>query len=205
MEEYNDKNNKDMELLLLLSWLPSTQALETFPAPAAGMTRGIPPRGLHPGSARPKHHIAPRMSAAQHRIETMNLIRPLAFGLMAVGLAACSTNTPETTSVAPAPQSLDPSSVAYFNAEVGDRVFFGTDLSTLDVEAQSTLRRQAAWLLDNPTRTAVIEGHADEQGTREYNIALGARRAGKLQRARKIGERRGLVAALLFQHAAPAQ
>ena len=107
----------------------------------------------------------------------MNLIRPLAFGLMAVGLAACSTNTPETTSVAPAPQSLDPSSVAYFNAEVGDRVFFGTDLSTLDVEAQSTLRRQAAWLLDNPTRTAVIEGHADERGTRQYNIALGARRA----------------------------
>lgn len=107
----------------------------------------------------------------------MNLIRPLAFGLMALGLAACSTNTPETTSVAPAPQSLDPSSVAYFNAEVGDRVFFGTDRSTLDVEAQSTLRRQAAWLLDNPTRTAVIEGHADERGTREYNLALGARRA----------------------------
>ncbi|MEC9434011.1 MAG: peptidoglycan-associated lipoprotein Pal [Pseudomonadota bacterium] len=107
----------------------------------------------------------------------MTLIRPLAFGLMALGLAACSTNTPDTTTAAPTTPSLDPSSVAYFNSQVGDRVFFGTDMSTLDVEAQSTLRRQAEWLIANPTRTAVIEGHADERGTREYNLALGARRA----------------------------
>ncbi len=73
--------------------------------------------------------------------------------------------------------SLDPTSIEYFRAEVGDRVYFGYDSSALDLAAQDTLRRQAAWLSENPARSAVIEGHADERGTREYNLALGARRA----------------------------
>lgn len=109
----------------------------------------------------------------------MNLIRPLAIGLMALGLAACSTDKPDAmgSSSPSSSSSLDPSSVAYFNSQVGDRVFFGTDVSTLDGESQTTLRRQAQWLISNPSRTAVIEGHADERGTREYNLALGARRA----------------------------
>ncbi len=71
----------------------------------------------------------------------------------------------------------DITSVEYFNVVVGDRVFFGTDRSDLDAEAQATLARQAEWLLANPGATAVIEGHADERGTRDYNLALGARRA----------------------------
>lgn len=71
----------------------------------------------------------------------------------------------------------DPRSVAYFNQTVGDRVLFAVDQSTLSPEAQQTLAQQAAWLNQNMDYSALIEGHADEQGTREYNLALGERRA----------------------------
>ncbi|ABD53893.1 peptidoglycan-associated lipoprotein Pal [Jannaschia sp. CCS1] len=71
----------------------------------------------------------------------------------------------------------DPTSPVYFNEVVGDRVLFAVDQSTLSSGAQSVLAGQAQWLLSNPEFTALIEGHADEQGTREYNLALGARRA----------------------------
>jgi peptidoglycan-associated lipoprotein len=75
----------------------------------------------------------------------------------------------------------DPRSPAYFNTVVGDRVLFEVDQSSLTPTAQSTLDQQARWLLDNPEYTALIEGHADEQGTREYNLALGARRASSVR------------------------
>ena len=71
----------------------------------------------------------------------------------------------------------DPRSPAYFNSVVGDRVLFAVDQSTLDAAAMATLDSQAGWLMANPEYAAIIEGHADEQGTREYNVALGARRA----------------------------
>ncbi len=71
----------------------------------------------------------------------------------------------------------DPTSTAYFQQTVGDRVLFAVDQSTLSIEARATLDGQAQWLLTNSDYLAVIEGHADEQGTREYNLALGARRA----------------------------
>ncbi|MEY3003498.1 MAG: hypothetical protein RLZZ491_674 [Pseudomonadota bacterium] len=71
----------------------------------------------------------------------------------------------------------DPGSIAYFNQIVGDRVLFAVDQSTLDGPAMAVLDGQAQWLLTNPEFVALIEGHADEQGTREYNLALGARRA----------------------------
>ena len=71
----------------------------------------------------------------------------------------------------------NPASVAYFNQTVGDRVHFVVDQSTLTDEARGILNGQAAWLNANPDYAIIIEGHADEQGTREYNIALGARRA----------------------------
>jgi peptidoglycan-associated lipoprotein len=60
---------------------------------------------------------------------------------------------------------------------VGDRVFFAEDQSTLSPEAQETLRKQAAWLKQYRDVNIQVEGHADERGTREYNIALSARRA----------------------------
>ena len=71
----------------------------------------------------------------------------------------------------------DPASTAYFQQAVGDRVLFLVDQSNLTPEGQATLDGQAAWLNTNTDYQAVIEGHADEQGTREYNLALGARRA----------------------------
>ncbi|MEZ5722747.1 MAG: peptidoglycan-associated lipoprotein Pal [Paracoccaceae bacterium] len=75
----------------------------------------------------------------------------------------------------------DPTSPAYFSSVVGYRVLFEVDQSTLTAEAQGILTQQATWLGNNPEYTAVIEGHADEQGTREYNLALGARRASAVQ------------------------
>ncbi len=75
----------------------------------------------------------------------------------------------------------DPTSPAYFNQVVGDRVLFEVDQSTLTAEAQGVLTQQAQWFGQNPEYTAIIEGHADEQGTREYNLALSARRASAVQ------------------------
>ena len=71
----------------------------------------------------------------------------------------------------------DPSSPAYFQQTVGDRVLFAVDQSTLSPEARATLDGQVQWLMSNADYNALIEGHADEQGTRAYNLALGARRA----------------------------
>lgn len=75
----------------------------------------------------------------------------------------------------------DPASTAYFNQTVGDRVLFEVDQATLTASGLATLDGQAGWLLTNSDYQAVIEGHADEQGTREYNLALGARRANAAQ------------------------
>ncbi|MEM6634249.1 MAG: peptidoglycan-associated lipoprotein Pal [Pseudomonadota bacterium] len=75
----------------------------------------------------------------------------------------------------------DVTSPAYFQQTIGDRVLFEVDQSTLGEGARVTLDGQARWLLDNPEYAARIEGHADERGTTEYNIALGARRANAVQ------------------------
>lgn len=107
---------------------------------------------------------------------------------VAAGLAACTEPASTPPPVDPNAGSSasggvgsggidDITSVEYFNAVVGDRVFFGTDRFDLDSSAQATLARQVAWLQQNPAATATVEGHADERGTREYNLALGARRA----------------------------
>lgn len=76
----------------------------------------------------------------------------------------------------------DPTSVAHFQQRIGDRVFFTDNSSDLTPEGRSTLQGQAAWLRANPQFAVLIEGHADERGTREYNVALGARRADTVQR-----------------------
>ena len=73
--------------------------------------------------------------------------------------------------------SASPGSPQDFVVNVGDRVFFDTDSSELSSAARATLDKQAMWLNQNRRYTFIIEGHADERGTREYNIALGARRA----------------------------
>ncbi|MEQ1952747.1 peptidoglycan-associated lipoprotein Pal [Mesorhizobium sp. CN2-181] len=70
-----------------------------------------------------------------------------------------------------------PGSAQDFTVNVGDRIFFDTDSSAIRADAQQTLGRQAQWLNKYRNYAIVVEGHADERGTREYNLALGARRA----------------------------
>ena len=77
--------------------------------------------------------------------------------------------------------SYEQDSPEYFAHSVGDRVFFMVDQSTITEESAATLRQQAGWLQANSNFTITIEGHADEQGTREYNLALGARRASSVK------------------------
>ena len=77
-----------------------------------------------------------------------------------------------TTSVGPKPGSL-----LDFEINVGDRVLFGFDQSTLSADARFQIERWAAWMEVYPVNKIMIEGHADERGTREYNLALGERRA----------------------------
>ncbi|MEM9522440.1 MAG: peptidoglycan-associated lipoprotein Pal [Pseudomonadota bacterium] len=79
--------------------------------------------------------------------------------------------------VLPDDGGVTPESVAYFQSTIGDRVLFAVDQSTLSPEGRTLLADQADWLLQNVGYSAIVEGHADEQGTREYNLALGARRA----------------------------
>lgn len=73
--------------------------------------------------------------------------------------------------------SARPGSTQDFTVNVGDRIFFDTDSSSIRGDAQQTLSKQAQWLSRYSNYAITIEGHADERGTREYNIALGARRA----------------------------
>jgi peptidoglycan-associated lipoprotein len=94
----------------------------------------------------------------------------------ALALAACSKkNTPDLEATAAI--SAVPGSAQDFAVNAGDRVYFAMDRSVLSPEAQETLRRQAQWLKQYPGVTVQVEGHADERGTREYNLALSARRA----------------------------
>lgn len=98
-----------------------------------------------------------------------------------LAVAACSEEpaSPETAAAntGAATSSVDPSTLQYFQQTVGDRIFFATNESSISPVASQTLQRQAQWLNANLAVNAQIEGHADERGTREFNLALGARRA----------------------------
>jgi peptidoglycan-associated lipoprotein len=91
-------------------------------------------------------------------------------GAAGSGQTASATDTTGMTQYAPG-------SKEQFDAEVGNTVYFDLDSYTLSSEAQSQLQRQSAWLQQYPATTLTVEGHADERGTREYNLALGERRA----------------------------
>jgi len=91
----------------------------------------------------------------------------------ASGSASSSATASASSSSTTATQMSDAEKLA----QVGNTVYFGFDSSELAGEAQATLDRQAAFLNVNPTMVVIIEGHADERGTREYNLALGDRRA----------------------------
>jgi peptidoglycan-associated lipoprotein len=102
----------------------------------------------------------------------------------AAALAACAGRpAPTPTPAVPEPtQQQAPSgpvagSAEEFRVTVGDRIFFGYDRFDLTPEARAILERQAAWLRRYPNVRILVEGNCDERGTREYNLALGARRA----------------------------
>jgi peptidoglycan-associated lipoprotein len=100
----------------------------------------------------------------------------LAAALIAgLAVSACA-NKPANDSLASAGVAT-PGSQQDFVVNVGDRVFFETDSTELTPQSRSTLDKQAQWLQQYGSYAFTIEGHADERGTREYNIALGARRA----------------------------
>jgi peptidoglycan-associated lipoprotein len=103
-----------------------------------------------------------------------------------VMLAACSSPPPPPPPPGPpgppggagiGSRNIVPGSQQDLEASAGDRVFFAFDRSDITPESQETLSRQADWLRRYPNVTVTIEGHCDERGTREYNLALGERRA----------------------------
>ena len=101
-------------------------------------------------------------------------------------LAACAGNTPESSTTAGTNTTTTPTATNTagqpgsredFMKNVGDRVFFDFDKSDVKGEGRQVLQRQADWLKKYPNVTVTVEGHCDERGTREYNLALGERRA----------------------------
>ena len=100
--------------------------------------------------------------------------------LMSMVVSACATKKTTTSSIDGQIQGdvyVGSDTVKELAKGVPDRVFFATNESILTTKSRDTLRKQAAWLRDNSNINIVIEGHADERGTREYNLALGERRA----------------------------
>lgn len=99
-------------------------------------------------------------------------------------LSACASTGPDVdttastdTSASAQPSGPTPGSQADLEQSAGHRVFFAYDQYTLTPQAQSTLAKQAAWLKEYPEVRVLVAGNCDERGTREYNLALGARRA----------------------------
>jgi peptidoglycan-associated lipoprotein len=113
----------------------------------------------------------------------MNVKTVAAFAALSL-LAACSSNKPAQVSMGagggtmtPPAAGITPGSEEDLVANVGDKVFFATDRSSLSPESQGTLDRQSAWLAKYGSDNVQIAGNCDERGTEEYNIALGQRRA----------------------------
>lgn len=106
------------------------------------------------------------------------LARVSAVVAMTALVAACASNSTTDPNASGLGGTNTPGSIAEFqSAAVGDRVYFDTDSSEINAQGQAILERQAAWLNRYPRYSFTLEGHADERGTREYNFALGARRA----------------------------
>ena len=95
--------------------------------------------------------------------------------LSTLALSACSTA--KKTGVASGDVYTGTATIKYLASGVKDRVFFATNSSQLTTASRDTLRKQASWMRKNKNLNVVLEGHADERGTREYNLALGEKRA----------------------------
>ena len=105
---------------------------------------------------------------------TYNLILASIFALL---LSACAQQSAKFDTQIQGDVYTGTDTVEYLADGVPDRVFFATNESVLTTASRDTLRKQAAWLRKNSSINVVLEGHADERGTREYNLALGERRA----------------------------
>ena len=105
---------------------------------------------------------------------TYNLILATIFAFL---LSACAQKAAKIDSQLQGDVYTGTDTVEYLADGVPDRVFFATNESVLTTASRDTLRKQAAWLRKNSDINVVLEGHADERGTREYNLALGERRA----------------------------
>jgi peptidoglycan-associated lipoprotein len=124
------------------------------------------------------------MNDILRNVRGAGIVAALVAGL---ALSACANKSAQDSMAAAGVAT--PGSQQDFVVNVGDRVFFEVDSSELTMQARSTLDKQAQWLQNYGNYTFTIEGHADERGTREYNIALGARRA---QAARDYLASRGI-------------
>lgn len=112
--------------------------------------------------------------------------------VLSLFVAACSTsdqggtsntgsgNTGQTNTGSTGPA---PGTQAELNQTIGDRVFFSTDSYNVSGEANATVQAWAQWLAQNPNVSVLVEGHCDERGTRDYNLALGARRSHAIKAA----------------------
>jgi peptidoglycan-associated lipoprotein len=109
----------------------------------------------------------------------MNISKILKNGFLvlfaSLALSACATKSVKNQTQGDVYTGSD--TVEYLASGVKDRVFFASNETVLTTASRETLRKQAAWLRKNSKITVVLEGHADERGTREYNLALGERRA----------------------------
>jgi len=109
-----------------------------------------------------------------HKIARHKIIIAL---FIVLGLAGCAKKNKGFDTAGQLGIAAQPGTREDFTVNVGDRVFFDLDSSAIRADGQQTLARQAQWLARYPHYQITIEGHADERGTREYNIALGQRRA----------------------------
>ena len=121
-------------------------------------------------------------SPATSRLQKMATNPAMIAFAMALALAGCANkkNLPNSAGelgLGAVAGAATPGSAQDFTVHVGDRIFFDTDSTSIRADAAQTLDRQAQWLQRYPNYAITIEGHADERGTREYNLALGARRA----------------------------
>ena len=122
-------------------------------------------------------------SPAKSRLQKMATNPAMVAFAVALALAGCANkkNLPNSAGElglgAGGAGAATPGSAQDFTVNVGDRIFFDTDSTSIRADAAQTLDRQAQWLQRYPNYAITIEGHADERGTREYNLALGERRA----------------------------
>lgn len=115
----------------------------------------------------------------------LNLMKKILVAALALSLAACATQKDlgqDASGVLGNGVNAEPGTVAEFQQIIGDSVLFETNQTDVNEAGKALLQKQYAWLVQYNVTTIQIQGHADERGTRQYNIALGARRAASVKK-----------------------